>query len=285
MRIRPRLIQLVIGVATVSVCLCRGASSETLEEARNRLKEKYGFAQWAGKRGRFIEGYKLDWQRYPEVAGLKVSEETYAVSPRERIVARSLDLQGVGGTAVRLAINLGMRSTDDVHEELMDVLMSQPSSTMLRADTRGMPLGDIGFFQDGPGGSVYVVFVRNNILISVTRMSDRSRVDLLRLAKRIDDELLALPVLDTLETSSALPVFRRIAVPSTAKAGTFVDFQLHATSRDGGKVVFQVKGASVSVFGGKRMLGIPSESFTLRIFAISESNLYSEAERKVIVTE
>jgi len=142
------------------------------EAYRDRVKEDYRFAEWAGrtKEGdRHISDFRIrpgDLQRYT----LQEQDELPALRRQRRIIRYLFSPLYEDDRGRLIATVFECHSVLDAHETLIDVVISYMAPSLPRCETRGLKVGDICFGGHGPL-SLRAIFARFNILVEIKSTS------------------------------------------------------------------------------------------------------------------
>jgi hypothetical protein len=203
---------------------------------KEEIKRKVGFDKLPGRDGLFKPGLRLDVGAIPELRGYRVERDTITPWHEDDGVTRVIGLfEGGGEGHVEITLYVADRSIPRVHEEVFDELSMVPRALLqlFRGDQAParLAIGDWSFLVEDPEGlSVdtgqrlgYFIFARNNIGVSVSRnVNDGFKggiPNILKIAKRIDDIIVAEKGFRSLEDSKKKPKVERMEIDGPIPVG------------------------------------------------------------------
>lgn len=161
--------------------------AENEDRYREQVKERYGFAQWAG-RAADEEGVLRREVELPEslIEGwTRESSEPLTEFLRGDRAMRWVFAAGKAADADRVQVTLSEHgSAGDAHEALIDLVMTFMATSLPTCESVGIKAGDVCF---GAHGDVQTgaVFARYNVLVQVESIGARP-TSVAPFAERID---------------------------------------------------------------------------------------------------
>lgn len=280
------------------------------EATRNNVKEKLSFSTLPGKNGALKPGFSFLKNDYPELNAYSgVSDQIEIVaSPGGRSVLRTMVMKkDASSDTVEIEIQVDMISTDNAQEGIVDDLLATsylPLGLPIRerGDTNGINVGDFNFVLSGLlpdhiDQIGWLHFVRNNIRILVSQRSSTTGVNLVNLAQKIDQKILALPNVTPQQIGPAYAPAITAFAPASSTVSKFKTVQFNLTASDPQGVELKFK------FRGSRLGGVTRDESaqpvrttyfasgnatgtdTIEVIAIDDTLLWTSASATVEVTE
>ena len=158
-------------LAVSIICLCMSAFSYAQD-----LKAIYNYDAWPGKAGEIKQEPPLDLMPLP---GLVLIGKTTGNDGMTYIFGETQDKPLISITVKAHA------TVADAQMGLLNIL-SQFSMILLKAETHGLKLGDVGFAMSEGDVITFIAFVRNNITVVVKNISPENPKSVKDIAGQID---------------------------------------------------------------------------------------------------
>lgn len=256
------------------------------DEFLDKAKQTYDFDNWSGKDGKLKQGLNL---KAVDLSPFTVASERNRLFTSGQFVFRYATTEGAAKQVFEVSLRV-LDSVAEAQEELIGFL-STCTGKLPKGDSMGLEVGDVCFA--AKDGDCYrrIVFVRNNIFLSLSLMpaakSAEAQIppDISEIAGKIDAQIKLAEEAEKTEELKKPVISEFTAASSVTKPDTPVEVTLEVSSPGGGKVdlFFDQAGAMVYEHEGKRYFRAEKPgTYTITVCAVNEHFLVS---RKSLVIE
>lgn len=239
---------MLLAILVVVASQPREGSASQQADDPDQTEKIMEFDKWPGKTGPFKAGFIFKTTDYPLLAGFTIAQDNRG--PNENLkgstgAQRQMVLTSGPKTAL-ITLEVTQTSLPDAHRSLLTKLRSiqaLPHAAYKRGHTVHVDVGDVCFVPESTLGSNLsslreVDFVRNNVRVYVARQGD-TVLDVLALAKAIDDQIKGLPGVTRKELEAKLPSISEFEpVAKSVPRNSSIPLKLTVTNPLGQKLEF-----------------------------------------------
>ena len=199
-----------------------------MKDNLKKIKEKYQFHQLPGKQKKLIAGYHLRLSKLPLLEDFYVKSQSVhyfgELWARRIIVLRNKKTDNL--SLIRIVV--AQKKCSDAHEALFQSYqLREREITLYPGQEQRIDVGDFCFLPRIKPYISMIDFVRNNIVVKISRRMNKE-LDVIKLAKRIDEILKKEPTYKNLEESKNLPIIKEFSSDKTTlSSGERTDLKIN----------------------------------------------------------